>query len=343
MTVGGGSVVACDHPAATTAQLEWTIKRAEGALAYGENDKAATELAEAEKIAGCLVDPADPALLARVSVLRGVERAPSDEAAAKRAFANAVSTGVPVAWDDGWPAAARAIYDGVAAHPPAMVDLVVYAPTAALYLDGRAIASGQHLTVGIGQHRVLLGTAVPQALTVDVDEGPVSVVVPSAYPVDLIAMADGVDTRAPLSVLLAGAFGEGAAAIVASDGAIWAATAGRTDWIALSHLHASPAQVVGRVLMGTGGAIAVGGGVGTGVMYQKVRTASRSMRDASSPDAFASAETQYSANRSTYALVRFAPMAGLAIAAAGYALETSSDARVVVAPWPGGVVIGVRW
>ena len=63
---GLGALERCETPAATGESLDGLIKSAEGSFMYMELDKASGALSEAKASLGCLSEPVDPALAARI-------------------------------------------------------------------------------------------------------------------------------------------------------------------------------------------------------------------------------------------------------------------------------------
>jgi hypothetical protein len=344
--VGGGMVSGCAAaPTATNEQLQWLIQRADGAVAYGEADRAAPELVEARKTLGCLASPVDPDRLVRFWMLTGVvAAAQGDEKAAVGAFRAAIGSGKP-GWDDAWPASARALFDRAAgeAAQAGKTKLTVVAPGATVHVDGKPVEGP--LDVLPGSHVVLVGAATPVPLVIEVPEGAVQLVIPAAFPADL-ALADEASNRGPASALLAAALGEGSPAFVVTESKVWAASAGRTDWIALSSHEAPPAFRAGKLLAGAGLVVAVGGGVPAILGYTRASGGAADMEAAASEAEFLAARDDYEAGAAMLKPTRWVAAGGGALAVVGIglaALNAPVPVRPVVTADGFGAAWSIRW
>lgn len=344
--VGGGAIEVCPSaPQATNAQVQWAVQRADKAVAYGDYGGAATELAAASRLVNCLGEPAELAHVTRLRMLVGVVRAAGgDRAGAVAAFRDARALGAEPAWDDAWPPDARAAFDDAA--PGAPIPVRVHAPTATdVRIDGVALASGAAATVRPGTHLVLVRDPTPFAAAVTVD-GPADLVVPAAFGPELSVAAEPA-SRPSLTALLAAAFGEGASVLVVTDAHVWAATAGRTDWIALeTRAVATPppttpvAEPRGRssplppALAGVGGAAALAGGALAWASFSAADAASERMRAAGSEAAFVEAEADYERAAARLRATRWIAAGGAVLGGAG--LVWWFGDRVAVAPGAAG-------
>lgn len=330
--VGGGAAAPCGKAPTKSEQLTWVMGRVEGALAYGEFDKAAAEQVEADRIASCLGDPVDARTLARVALLRGVGLAATEPTRATDAFRQALVLDPAPAWDEAWSPDAKALFL-TAPRRTDTVTLRVVAPAARVAVDG---APGVTASVVPGEHLVQVDGA---AIAVTVPEGGGVLVVPSACSP---AIASD-DDRAAFAALLAAGLGEGTAGFVVDDRAVYAITAGRQDFLTLAEETTPPAQTAGRIVAGTGVVVTVGGGVAALVSYLRTDRAATDMTAAESPQDYADRSAEYESVSGTYRKLRYVPIAGIAAIAIGLGIDAAAKPReVFAAPLPGGAMFGLR-
>lgn len=330
--VGGGAVTPCAGAPTKAEQLTWVIGRVEGALAYGEFDKAATEQLEADRVASCLGGPVDARSLARVALLRGVGLAATDPTRATAAFTQALVLDPAPAWDEAWSPDAKALLLAVP-HRTDTVTLRVVAPAGQVAVDG---APGVTASVLPGEHLVQVDGG---ALVVTVPEGGGVLVVPSACAPTIASD----DDRSAFAALLAAGLGEGTAGFVVNDRAVYAITAGRQDFLTLAEETTPPARTAGRIVAGTGVVVTVGGGVATLVSYLRTDRAATDVTAAESAQDFADRSAEYESVSGTYRKLRYVPIAGIAAIAIGLGIDAAAKPReVFAAPLPGGAMFGVR-
>jgi hypothetical protein len=237
----GGSLTPCGGPAITREQLLLAVEGAEGALTYGEADRARTELSRVSDADRCATW--DAQLLSRYFVLRGLV---DEDGAAS--FARARRLQPELAWSEDWPAERRPAFDGAAPEPAVLLQIVPegYA------LDGAQVTG--KVQVIPGWHR-LTGPGFDGALELEADG---TFLVPAEVPVAAFDSLDTEDQRFMPSKLLASRFGDGARVFVANDRGVWAATAGRVDWLNLQQQRKHPLLWAGLATALTGVAATAG-------------------------------------------------------------------------------------
>jgi hypothetical protein len=129
-----------------------------------------------------------------------------------------------------WPPERRAAFDAAAPQDP--VQLTIAQP--GFSLDG--VPATGTVAVAPGWHR-LAGPGFDGALTLEVDG---AFLVPAAVPESVFAGLESPESRQLPTTLLAAKFGDGSRVFVANDKGVWAATAGRTDWLSLERQRTHP-------------------------------------------------------------------------------------------------------
>jgi hypothetical protein len=248
-TVGaGGTLDPCTSQPITREQLLLAVESAEAALKFGEAQKAQGELARVADAHRC--GPWNADLLTRWFVARALS---DDDASWGFAGARAVTPGLSFAED--WPPERRAAFDAAAPQDP--VQLTIAQP--GFSLDG--VPATGTVAVAPGWHR-LAGPGFDGALTLEVDG---AFLVPAAVPESVFAGLESPESRQLPTTLLAAKFGDGSRVFVANDKGVWAATAGRTDWLSLERQRTHPlvwgglvTSAVGVVAGGVFGGLAAG-------------------------------------------------------------------------------------
>ncbi len=273
---GAGAWTPCAGPSATLAQLTLAIEGAEGALGYGDLEKARFEIAEADRLAGC--QSADPpaTLLARWHLARGaVGHAAS--------FAQARALDPSIRWNASWSGDGAAALDAPA---PAKVGVAFHGWPTALRVDGGE--PGAELIPGL---HLVRWDATAGLLTVP-DE-PMDVVLTPTFPV--VGPTDLADPaiRDGIAALLLVRFGAGTRVFLADGDEAWATTAGRTDWTPLRKVRRSPLIPVGLAIAGP--ALA-----GAGVSFALAQSARSDVTRAADDMAAATTTPEFDAARARY-------------------------------------------
>lgn len=302
-TVGaGGTLTPCGGPTVTREQLLLAVQGAEGALNYGETDRARTELDRVADADRCAAWDAD--LLGRYFVLRGLlDPDPGP------AFARARRLNPALAWNEEWPADRRPAFDAGAAGDA----VVLTVPLAGAVLDGAAVTG--KVQVVPGWHRVQ-APGFDGALELEADG---TFLVPAEVAPTAFEALDTEDGRFLPTTMLASRYGDGTRVFVATDRGVWAATAGRVDWLALERQRRHPLVGAGLVTAGVG---AVGSALLAGLAASAYGAAGAAA-DAVETTGFAqlgAAKDTYDAKAATYRTLRTAVVAPIGVTVAGLGL-----------------------
>ena len=147
----------------------------------------------------------------------------------------------------------------------------------------------------------------------------------ASTPADLLGGAGDEAGRAAATALMADAFGAGRRVFVATDSGVWAASAGRTDWLPLERVRTHPLVPVGAVTSVVG----VGATVGFGALAVLSRGNAEAAVDAafqsSGTAAFDAASADYEAASGAYRLATMALIPSGIVLAGGGALLKNQD------------------
>ncbi len=311
--VGEGAWRPCAGPQATLPQWIVAVEAAESALGHGDPEQARQELAAADGVAACLGQDPDPATLARWHRVRG---ALGDDTS----LALARSLDPQAAWSAAWPTERKAAYDAASPGAPTPVALVAWRRD--IRVDGSqppaALLPGAHLVRSAdGAARGLLG----------VGEEPLQLVLASQVPADGPGALGDARVREDASALLAAVYGPGTRIFVADATSAWAATVGRSDWIALRAVRRSALIPVGTVIGGVGAAAGIAGGALALAAVGDAGSAADAMGAATTPGAFATAADDYDAAAGRVRAFRAIGVGGAAIAVLGGGILVAGLAR----------------
>lgn len=170
--VGGPPIAPCAAPTHAAAVFA-SVARAEPLVASASWDVARTELAAATAAVGCLADPVEASITARLFLLNGVvQAATGDAVAAGRSYAQALALQPGLPWDDTLPATAREAFDSASApRTPVHVAVGVADPTS-VFVDGRpAGATSAGFDLPAGPHVLQVIGPVITTLAVDLAPG----------------------------------------------------------------------------------------------------------------------------------------------------------------------------
>lgn len=304
VTVGsGGSVAACGEAPVSREQLQLAVQDAETALALGDAPRAAAGLARLAGAEACAVW--DRELLVRYFVV--VALTAEDGAAG---FARARTLDPSLAWSDAWPDDRRAAFQAGAPQPPIRLAI----PHPGFRVDGAPAAGPVQIVPG--WHRVE-GAGFDGAIELEADG---TLLVPSSTTDQTFQTLDAEDARVVPTALLASRFGEGARVYVANDRGVWAATAGRTDWLSLQRQRRHPLVWGGLAAAAVGGAVSAAGGALAGLAAADARAANQAIGDATGPASLQSAQGAYDDASAAYGWRAPVLYGGLGLTAAGGAL-----------------------
>lgn len=257
-------------------QLAEALDALHSALLYLELEQAEALVASARAEVLCADPPIGAPLLAQLELLDGIRHELADAPQAARArFDAALTYDASVAWDEAFPPDRRGRFDAaVSEHTGATAALQIHPAQGALQIDGQPPTPGgqppdkQPGTIPAGSHVITVGG---HSVRITLEPGATdSLVVPAAYPDDVLSWMQDPDRRADLSVLLAHGLGEGVYAVVVAEGVVWSGTTGRVDWT----LHPATPQPVDPGPSGSGDpprrtrlpAVVAGSGLGAGLV-----------------------------------------------------------------------------
>lgn len=232
--VGPGKLDACAGKPSTNAEIREAADSAEKLVAYVEFDQALGELDIASSKLGCLGEPADGALAARVYFLQGVvAHGRGDSASADAAFRLALAFKPDLRWDENFPPDAVPLFEAAKVGSAAPTHLAVVPAPAAVWVDGRTQPGGG-VDVSPGVHLVQFGEPLV-TWRVYVDPGSsVGLVRPSSVPADAALWSKDLAKRSDLGFVLGAAFGTGQVIYVDDTETTWATTSGVGDWVAVA-------------------------------------------------------------------------------------------------------------
>lgn len=203
--VGANQPAPCASVPTTNASVRESVMRAEGRVSYQQWPQAADELGAARSALGCLSEPAEASLAARLFFLQGISLVATGKTdAAVAAFTNAAFFQPALVWDESFAPEFRGAFDQAAAALPKLPKgNVVVGPgvegATALWIDGRmAQLTGAVIELPTGFHLVQILQPTVSTLPVAVSaEHPVALLVPLQTPDKLVGLA-GDASRQPL-------------------------------------------------------------------------------------------------------------------------------------------------
>jgi hypothetical protein len=241
--LGDARLRQCTLAPSTNRDIDTEYHRAAGAFAHLDpaTTVEAADLAVAKL--GCLTEPADPVLVGKLFLLRGVMEAERNrEAIAREELRTAWAFAPDQKWDDAYPPTARPWFDEERTAPvPFSLTLAPRADAPdGPWLDGRRLADAS-ASVGPGLHLVQYVLGTRTLTTWVVLAGDATVVQPSTYSERALGvLADGA-RRDELAPLLRASFPAGTVWL-ASEGWVVEATIG-ADAVTME-VRASPAPPV---------------------------------------------------------------------------------------------------
>jgi hypothetical protein len=217
--LGEGRLRACTLGAATNFDIDTEYHRAAGAFAHLDSATTieAADLAVAKL--GCLTEPADPVVVGKLFLLRGVMEADRNrETVARDELRTAWSFAPDQKWDDSYPPTAQPWFEEErVAKMPYAITLAPRAPEPdGPWLDGHPLPSGAG-SVGSGLHLVQYVVGTRTLTTWVVVAGDALVVDADAYPERALSLIADETRRDTLGPLLRSSFPAGPVWLV-SDG-----------------------------------------------------------------------------------------------------------------------------
>ena len=211
--------------ATSAAAVRDALAKAESEVAYENWTGARVRIDEAVLAMGCLSEPAEASVGARVYFLSGVVRVSAGDAVgAETAFRQAIAFQPGVTWDEAFTPEWRLPFDA-ATHATNAPARVVLGPglsaMSSVWLDGRPMpVTGAVFAVAEGPHLLqLIGQTIETFRVVARPEAPVVVLIPDQIGPDLVAHAQEPSTQAWLGLYVASEW-PGRAVYVWSGGAL---------------------------------------------------------------------------------------------------------------------------
>jgi hypothetical protein len=235
---GLGALERCETPAATGESLDGLIKSAEGSFMYMELDKASGALSEAKASLGCLSEPVDPALAARIGFLQGVVSVElGDKAKAWEQFSFAARFAPELQWDAQFPkdgeALLRASSGELKSSAAVSVGLVPASAAASVMVNGQpAIMERESLQLKPGQNLLQVQNTegwTGYTATIEAQSSP-SLFLPGALSDDTLSQVSTDGGRRALSQMVSLAFESGTPVYVVHDDELWRTASGLGVW-----------------------------------------------------------------------------------------------------------------
>lgn len=204
---GSPAPASCAAPT-TSAAVHAAVSRAEARVVAAEWGPAAAELDGGIVAIGCLTDPVEASIAARLFLLDGAVYAMSgDPSRAQRSFRQAITFQSGLPWDAVLPVDARVPFDAIAAEVRPSVHIALgtgVADPSSVFIDGRpagAVSGG--FDVVAGPH--VLQVIAPTIATLAVDVAPgaaLTLTVPAALDADAVTRAGDPAVRAAITAVI---------------------------------------------------------------------------------------------------------------------------------------------
>ncbi|MDP6933477.1 MAG: hypothetical protein QGG40_11205 [Myxococcota bacterium] len=374
VVVGAGSTEVCQGTPSAQSGIKAGLERADSSMAYFEFVSALAHLDTAEKAIGCLTEPVEPQVAARIYYLRGIIfQSQGKEAAARSAFLQAHLFQPDLTWDEVFPPDARPLFDEAGAQAvrevPVTLHVVPSPEPGALQVNGKAAnAEGGKLVLAPGRHLVQLGTTSMTTFRVNLEGGSgATLVVPAAIPPDAVTWVRDDARRPALSQTLAAVLGENVLVYVTVHEGVWKGATATDAWQELKApqplaevqptsepqagaLAEAPAPSRsggsggGRLLVVGGSGMTVGGLALTGFSYQRGKQAYRDVNNADGWYAYQQAESRFVGSQRRLYLGAALGTVGLASLGGGILLDGGAlvpPGRLVAGPRIGADHAGV--
>jgi len=241
----GAALRHCAGAANRTADVRADLVRAEAAWSGGERARAMDHLDLAMTHIACLEELAEPAVVARVFLLRGSLMAASgylDEAVVE--LRSGLAFAPELVWDPAFPPEGEgALIEARVVENPVTLDVAPAGTGSGPWVNGASVkTTSQSVSPGLHLTQSPASPGIRSAWLVV--EGDATLVIPSSYrrPV-LERMADPAD-RGEVELLLLAAFSNLPAVYVASEGGIWLVTLGPDGASTTELVPASPEEEV---------------------------------------------------------------------------------------------------
>ncbi len=354
--LGVGSLAECSGEATKAKPFAEQIKEAEGALNFMEHEKVHSIANAALKGLSCLEEPVDAGVVSRFHFLKGVVfMDQGDKPSAWASFQSALVVDPGLAWDENFPPDSRPVFIAAQAEmgatPPTNFTLVPSPGEARVWMDGKEVAPGTESIPLVGStHWLQWQDDSFHTAVLTLEPGPqVGILLPSTLgEAPLHAVTDPAH-HVQVSALMASVGAPGDEIFVTTLGGVWRNTVGQADFerlaaptVPIPALEGTPqvelpvektpldtTMLAARSLLYGGVGVAVLGG---GLAY-KARSEGMGiygqMEDAADNDAYDALVDPYMAAATQIRNMGLVAVAGIALAGAGFAI----DSPVAAAGW----------
>jgi hypothetical protein len=308
-------------------KVQEAAKRAEDAVLFNELEAAGGHLEKARVALSCATEPVGAALGASVYFFSGFVAAVNNDLESARVwFSRAHLFDPALAWDE------RLSRDHEAVFNEAVQSVYMIAPTR-LYVSpdpegrwtldaGAPIADGDFFTVTAGEHLMQVGSERPTTFTVVFEGGETNLFLPQLAPAELARTPDLDDQREGLDEWLALAYP--GPVYVATNDRMWHTVPGSGVWVdrwgALVSKRRRTRRGIAWTLTASGGGLAVGGGVWTGLLTAAALRKYDEQSTAETIEAEDIVQADYEALKSARTIPIVLTTAGAAVASTGVVL-----------------------
>ena len=362
--LGVGSLVECTGEATTTKPFAAQIKEAEGALNFMEHEKVHAIADAALKGLSCLEEPVDAEVVSRFHFLKGVVLMDQgDKPSAWASFQSALVVDPGLAWDENFPPDSRPVFIAAQAEmgatPPTEFTLVPAPGQARVWMDGKEVAPGTQTIPLVGTtHWLQWEDDSFHTALLTLEPGPqVGILLPSTLGESPLYAVTDTTHHVQISALMASVGAPGDEIFVTTLGGVWRNTVGQAEFeqlaaptmpipalegtpqveLAVEKTPLDTTLLAARSLLYGGVGVAVLGG---GLAY-KARSEGMGiygkMEDAADNDAYDALVEPYLAAATQTRNMGLVAVAGIALAGAGFAL----DSPVAAAGWMNSQEAGV--
>jgi len=357
--IGGGAPRAsgllalepCTGTPTAMAQIRDAAARAQGDLNYGRFPKASTVLAGARFALGCLTDPVNAAIAARVFYLSAiVDFEAGDERQAHVDFHQAALLQPDITWDEAFaPDNGKALFDAavarVAKDGTAALQVYPLPLGEAVVVDGKpAPADTLLVTLPAGRHLLQVGAPARTAWIELAASQDATLLFPADLSADALTWMDDPSRRTQVNTVLATLTSAGTPLVVVDGEHVWRGTTGLADWERLEQPGDKARRAIGHAVTWTGGALFVGGGGFAIAGMLRASGAIGSCEEAitaNDPATCDSGVATYDSGRQWLRIGRYVAGAGLVLGGAGVTITLLDGVSATASPT--GLLLQGRW
>lgn len=329
VVVLGAEARPCEVQAAEALAAVEVLDAAQAQLDMLEYEGARARLGDLEQALPCASRPVAPAPAARLFFLDGYAAFQLGEAGVARTrFEQALVFEPTLSWDPALPPDGIGLLEEArvirAAQP--FLPLAVHPEGTGAWLDGRPLererlAQGRHLLQIPGDAEAGRWLSLVRET---------HVVLPGSLPADTVQWMGDAELRPVLSELLAVSMGAGRPVHVAAAGTVWTGETGGAAWT--GRRPARLPRALPALLVGTGGGVALAGGIGAGLALGSGRQAARRADAAGLNEdwqAWVAAEGDHSRARARLVTGELITLGGAAILGVGVALRPLARVQII--------------